>query len=259
VEDAHKAFSEREADAAGLQKALLAANMFHALYEEAAASSKDVVDQASLLTMESKSIYFYADVSNDNEVKKEGHLRGWNMGEKAAALLYAPGTPAKPIKDAYAAPLALAYYWKGANMGKWGIANGILNSLKRWPELRTTMEYILGLGQKDVESFGANRILGRSYFKLPFPLGDKNKSLELLEEGFEQTLDSTGEISSHSTNVIYFAEVLIAKSKAAKAKDILTKLVAKGDSLDTLSEYNEERIPETKIDIEEAKKLLSNF
>jgi tetratricopeptide (TPR) repeat protein len=121
------------------------------------------------------------------------------------------------------------------------------------------MGYIERLGEKDVEYFGGNRILGWAYFKLPFPLGDKSKALELLEEACDQTLDSNGNISIHSTNVVYYAQILAAKGKEAKAKDILKKFIKVGSSEESLREYNEDRIPETLEEIEEAKKILERL
>ncbi len=259
VEDADQQFATRELDAQGLTNALKSADMYHALFEEAKKSNADLEEQAKLLVKESEAIYFYADNNPDNELKKSGHLRGWEIGEAAAKLLVGSQGPTSPLKPEYKRTLADTYYWKGANMGKWGLANGVLNSLRRWPELRQTMEYIQTLGEMDVEYYGPNRILCRSYFKLPFPLGDRSKAYQLIQEAFEQTMDENGQISIHSTNVLYYAEILIARDETAKAKEMLETLIAKGASEETLRAYNEERMPETKADIEEAKRILARL
>jgi hypothetical protein len=259
LDDADKMFASRELDTQGLANALKSADMYHQLFEEAKSAQADLLDQTALLVKESEAMYFYADNHPDNEVKKAGHLRGWEIAQLSSKILTGNQGPTSPLKPEYKRTLGESYYWKGANMGKWGLANGVLNSLRRWPELRETMEHIQQLDEVDVEYYGPNRILCRSYFKLPFPLGDRSKAFQLIKEAYEQTLDANGEISIHSTNVLYYAEILIARDETEQAKEMLTKLISKGESEETLRAYNDERMPETKADIMEAKRILARL
>lgn len=254
-EEADSKFKARGPEGAALENSAQAAAMYADLYKEATSGS-DVLEQASLLIEQSKALYYFGDHSQNNDVKKNEHDLGMKVAEQAAQLLHKPGLPTEPKEEDYRTAIASAWYWHCANMGKWGLANGILNSLRQWPDLRKKTEYIYALGEEDVESYGAHRILARAYYSLPFPLGDNSKALELMQEANEQTLDSTGEISSHSTNVIYYADVLIAKNKKDLAKKILQKLIERSSNLE---EYNEDRIPESKEDIEIAKRTLERL
>jgi hypothetical protein len=259
IEDAHKTFRSRGTSGAALEKANTAADMYGQLYKEALELGVDDNYLAELKLFQSASSYYYAEHTTDLEKKKTGHRQGWDQALEAVKVLTVNGKPTSPKLPENTRTLARAHYWTGANMGKWGLANGILNSLRQWPELRETMGHIETLGAKDVESYGANRILGWAYFKLPFPLGDKSKSLELLSEAAKKTTDAAFGITNHSTNLLYLAQILIARGDEAQAKELLTKFVAVGKDEATLAKYNDERIPETKEEIEEAKKILEKL
>ena len=116
------------------------------------------------------------------------------------------------------------------------------------------MGYIVDLGEKEVSGYGVNRILGRIEYVLPWPTGDKKKSLQLLEEAFNETIHEDFGISDYSLNVLYYAESLIYENQKEKAKDILNKLIA----IEDYESYNSERIPETKKDQEKAKQILKD-
>jgi hypothetical protein len=259
LEDAHQIYSQRAPQGAGLEKSRQSANMYGELFKEAVEMGLDDAYQAQMKVYQAKAMYYFAEHTQDLELKKSGHRLGWDYGIDAAKLLVVPGQTTELKDPSNKRLLAESYYWQGANMGKWGLANGILNSLRQWPELRETMNYIKVLGEQDVEYYGANRILGWAYYKLPFPLGDKSMAFDLLKAAHDKTLDSTGSISTHSTNVLYLAQVLIYNGEEAQARKILTKLVEMGSDVTTATRYNEERVPETLEEIEEAKALLEKI
>ena len=154
---------------------------------------------------------------------------------------------------------AEAYFYYGINLGRWAEANGIMKSLGERHNLRRSMETVLvkaakddegrEIAGKDYDGWGANRTLGRMYFKLPGMFGgDNDKAEKLLREAVANTPSDY----KNSLNVYYLAEVLIAKSKIAEAKKVLDELI----SYESRPEkYNPRRIPETLDDIALAKAI----
>ena len=114
------------------------------------------------------------------------------------------------------------------------------------------MKQVIKLGYKHLEAYGAYRILGRAY-KLPAPLGSNKKSLKYLEEAFNGTMNGH-DISNYGLNVNFYAQTLIAMKKKDQAKKILESFVKKDPET-----FNTTRVPETKAEIEEAKKILSDL
>lgn len=196
-----------------------------------------------------KSVYYVGTKATDNSEKKKYHQLGYEAAAKTVALL--EKTPA--LNDVQKEVLAEGYFWYGANLGKWGEANGVASSLSRWPELQETMKKIIALKMQHVQDYGAFRILGRAFYKLPFPLGSNKKSLDYLEKGFENTKNGN-ECSVNGLNTIYLANVLIAEDNKSRAKQILSCLVKQ--NAETL---NPNRIPETKDEQVEAAQLLKNL
>lgn len=259
VKEANEKYQRRSDTPSGMKEVREAIHMYHQLYQQAVDERKSPLIQAAYLIKEAKAIYFYAEHLEENSSKIIWFKKGWDVGEAASKLLHQSGSPTTPLENNYKPYLALAYYWTAANMGKWGISNGVTNSLRQWPELKETTNYILQLGEKEVEDYGANRILGRAYYTLPFPLGDAKLSLRLLQEAHQKTLSSDGVISRHSTNVLYYAETLILQGQKELAKKLLTRLVEVAGSTPSLLSYNDDRVPETKDDAQTAKKILSRL
>ena len=74
-----------------------------------------------------------------------------------------------------------AHFWLGVLYGVYGEAKGIMKSLSLVPEIKQEMQLTLEADQP-FEGWGADRVLGRMYFKLPFfKGGDNKKSIEHLE------------------------------------------------------------------------------
>ncbi len=241
------------------------------IYEAVAAKASTDLEKATNLTKSAQAYYFAAEqiltnkiedgdasaISDLSKTEKETIMNIHDLGVKnartATALL-----EDKASTDEEKLQLALSYYRTGSNLGKWAEAKGVVQSLKRWPELRDTMEKILKLdggAYKYVEAYGANRILGRAYYKLPsISGGDKELSLKLLKEAFENTKDG-GSISTYSVNNTYYAETLISLGKDEEARVILTDLV----DLDDVADYNPNRIPETTVDQVIAQNILDEM
>ncbi|MCO4793734.1 MAG: hypothetical protein KC493_08485 [Bacteriovoracaceae bacterium] len=242
VETAQNLFANRGENVANAQEA---ADIYGAL---AAAATENGV-KADLYYRQSEATYYVGTIASDDDDKEDIHEAGYKQAEKAIALV--DGTDDMDEEET----LAKAQFFYGANLGKYGEAKGIIASLSRVPELKKAMQVIIDLGLEDVEQYGANRILGRLYFKLPgFAGGDKKKSEKLLAAAVENTLNDEGTVSVHGLNNLYYAEVLKKNKKKAQACKILKAFSAQDGTtlLDT-------RIPETTKEIEEAKEMAKDF
>jgi hypothetical protein len=198
----------------------------------------------------SQAVYYVGAKASSNVEKKKFHEMGFEAAALGVALLEKSVASLNPAQKE---TLANSYYFYGANLGKWGEANGIASSLGRWPELQETMKKVIALKMAHVQDYGAYRILGRAFYKLPFPLGSNKKALKYLETAFDETKNGN-DISHHGLNVIYYANVLIAEDNKALAKTILNSFVLKNPET-----FNTARIPETKDEQLEAKDILKSL
>ena len=175
---------------------------------------------------------------------------------------------------------AECYFLKAINLGRWAEANGIPSSLgERYnlrnaafdtmyfrtspddakeaefrkdaegkPVVRHTKEGRPGM---EFDGFGAYRVLGRMYHKLPWPFlglqGDKARAERILR-------DAVAHAPNHSLNVLYLAYVLIDRGNKDEAKRILDTLLA--NNPDT---FNLDRLPETRDEFREARTLRASL
>ena len=243
VDTADDLFAKRGASVANAQEAA-------DLYGKLAAEATDKGEKAVLIVKQSAATYYVGTKATDNNDKEAVHKSGYEQAQKAIDLL-------KDNTDDFdqEETLAKSYFYYGANLGKYGEAKGIIASLSRVPELKRNMQSISDLGFEDVEEYGANRILGRLYFKLPgFAGGDNDKSERLLKEALENTLSDDGTVSIHGLNNLYLAETLKKNKKKTEACRILKNFMNQDPEtlLDT-------RVPETKEEIKEAAKMAKDF
>lgn len=225
------------------------------IYLNLAKEETDLVLKGSLLSKASDAIYYVAARQGSDKAKEEGHKRGYEVAESAISTIESTGDQ----KDETLVILAEAYYNYGANLGKWGEAKGVATSLGQWPTLRAKMEHIINnLKKPAVRHFGAHRILGRAYYKIPGMLGGSDKKSEkYLEKAYNGTLNAEG-ISTHGLNTLYYAETLHKLGNTAKAKDILKKFI---DFVDAhgADKLEPNRIPETNEELKEIKNLFSKL
>ncbi|MBI3542602.1 MAG: hypothetical protein HY075_04935 [Deltaproteobacteria bacterium] len=152
---------------------------------------------------------------------------------------------------------AEGYYWYGVSLGRWAEANGIMKSLGERHNLRRTMETVLTKGAvvdgknvpgKEYEAYGANRTLGRMYFRLPGMFGgDNRKSEELFREAVAKSA-----AYPETLNAIWFAEVLVANGKKAEARQVLDFVIQFENEP---AKYNADRVAEYVDLIGDAKAL----
>lgn len=114
------------------------------------------------------------------------------------------------------------YYWQGVNNGKYGEVRGVLKSLFLVGPIKDAMNKVIEL-DRSYEDGGADRVLGRVYFKLPgFAGGSKDKSLEHLEKSKELGPED-------ALTRIYLAETLIKFDEVEKARAELEYVLSMED------------------------------
>jgi hypothetical protein len=232
MNQAKAAYAAREYSAAGAAKSQEAAD----LYAQAAKTATDKKTQALALVGQSEALYFVGAANAAAEVKIEKHLAGLELADsvvKSYGISDVTNVPAADITRLKALPadeLALlgeALYFRGTNLGQWGNANGVMESLGRWPELRSTMEVIVNLGVFGAHEYGAYRVLGRGYFKVPGLFGGSNKQAEkYLSAAVKFTLAPGQVFSMNGYNNLYIAELYKDIGKEKEAKEILEAFVA---------------------------------
>lgn len=103
------------------------------------------------------------------------------------------------------------HYWLGVNNGKVGETRGVLKSLALVKPIKAAMNKVIEL-DRTYEDGGADRVLGRVYFKLPgFAGGSKDKSKEHLEKSKE--LGPNDPVTR-----VYLAETYLALKEVEKAR-----------------------------------------
>jgi hypothetical protein len=151
---------------------------------------------------------------------------------------------------------AEGYYLSGVHLARWAEASGIIASLGKKSELlgymNNTMNHMTRNNEpgETFDGYGANRVLGRIYFKLPSMFGgSRDLSLKYLKEAHDRARNVP-------LNTVYYAETLNSgdATDQALAKKILDELL----SHDPKS-YNPDRIPETMEEFELARKLRAEI
>lgn len=245
IEEANQLYSDRSLDASGVTKAQDAADMYGVLASE----EENMVTKGKLLTAQSRAMYFVGSHTLGDDNKATFHNKGKKLAKEAMSLLSGNNELA-----------AAATYQFGANLGKWGEAKGITTSLGQWPTLKDNMKSIIKtLKQPQTEFYGAHRILGRAYFKIPKLLGgSKKKSKKYLELAVKKTLLEGTSISIYPTNNTYLAETWMKVKYKTKAKQLLIEFITYVET-NGHEAYNADLVPETMDEIVVAKKLLQEL
>jgi hypothetical protein len=210
----------------------------------AAGLAADDSQRYDALVLSSKCIYFQGMKARTDDEKIPVFLRGKNVADKAKPLL----------KDR-----ADAYYYYGINLGRWGLANGVIKSIGERHNLRKSMEAVIAktgkeddgrlVPGKEYEGYGANRTLGHMYFKLPGMFGGDNR---LAEKLLREAVTNQSKDYPVALNTVYLAEVLVANGKKPEARKLLDELLQYEGKPE---KYNPRRIPETIDEIADGKAL----
>lgn len=148
---------------------------------------------------------------------------------------------------------AEAYYQYAINLGRWAEANGVMQSLFKKKELIDTLAAIFERDTSDGQpgdtycEYGADRVLGRLYFKLPpFAGGSLEKAMKHLSRAYLKG-------KNNGTNIIYYAEALFASGEKDKARQALDEFIAAATQ--DPKAFNPTRVPETVEELDDAKRL----
>ena len=255
---AKEAYAQREYNAEGMKKTQEAID----LYAQAISKSTDPKMTAALYTRQSEAIYFMGSSVNSKQEKINAHLKGIEAGKAAMAIYGVTDVleaDADALKEQLSAEelqtLADAVYQMGANLGQWGQANGITQSIGKWPELRDSMQLILNLDLPATHQWGANRIMGRGYDKIPgFLGGSSKKAQKLLSEAMNNTLANGQKYSVHGSNNLFYAEFLAGQGQKAEAKALLMAFI-QADANTLLPDY----APENRLAQRDAQELVKGW
>jgi len=125
-----------------------------------------------------------------------------------------------------------AHYWLGVNYGKYGETRGVLKSLSLVGPIKEEMNKVIEIN-RTFEDGGADRVLGRVYFKLPgFAGGSKKKSLEHL-------LKSKEIGPNDSLTRLYLADTYIALKQFDKAREEIDFILGLDDNPHWISDVAE--------------------
>ncbi len=145
-------------------------------------------------------IFYY--IGSRTESKKEKKIifgQGIYYAKKAVEL-----EPEKPD----------GHYWLGVNYGVYGETRGVLKSLSFVKPIKEAMNKVIEL-DRGYEDGGADRVLGRVYFKVPgFAGGSKKKSREHLLKSKELGPDD-------ALTRCYLADTLLSLKEKDKAREEL--------------------------------------
>lgn len=134
-------------------------------------------------------------------------------------------------------------FWLAVSYGKYGEAKGVLQSLGLVPHMKEALEKVLKLDEK-YEWAGADRVLGRLYFKVPaLKGGDTKKAIEHLRKAVKMAPE-------HLMNGRFLAEVLIKEGQKDEAKEVLKQIIDTPEG-----KLLRAKFPEMKEEQDEAKKI----
>lgn len=234
------------------------------------ASARNGLSMAKMKIKEAEAIYYYANFKVRGKKKIPFFERGYLAAQTAMKALQT-GTLGLPLRPEFKRDLSEAYYWFGANKGKWGKTNGIGSSLRHWfgwfgaYSLKAHLHHMEKKLDDKVEDYGLYRVLGRAYQKIPRE--DKERAYAVLKMANAKTMTTFKigaeeiKMSRNSTNVLYFLDIMayikeVKLSNGAK-KDLSKEFCAlyenfkklNGASDKVLLAYNKLRLPETKTDL----------
>jgi len=257
---AQKAYDGRDYTQPGRASAAQAVSLYGQLVQQAT----DKGAQAKYLVEQAAASFFLGDSASDNGEKINQFTAGMTSSKRAMQNLGIQDV--NNVSDADIANivkrskdeitlLAESLYVYGINLGQWGQANGVMQSLDKWPELRTTMELIVKIGAKNLHEYGAYRTLGRGYFKIPALLGgDFAKAQKYLSTAVNGSLAAGQVYSVNGYNNLFYADLLKDQGQDAQAKKMLSDFT-KADPKTLLPGYEAETREAQRLAIE----MLKNW
>lgn len=148
--------------------------------------------------------YYWQATQLSGEARAERAKLGWDEAEACKKL------DASRVEG---------WYWAAINIGAYANGAGIMASVKQGlgEELEANARKAGALDAAH-DYGGPNRVLGRFYYKLPWPMQDLDQAASLLEKANES--------DPFCINLVFLAEVYIAQDEEAKAKALLEQAAA---------------------------------
>jgi tetratricopeptide (TPR) repeat protein len=163
--------------------------------------------QMSDMDTAKKVLALYRQALEEIEDKYQAHVEG--KKEKQATFAQGVYYGKKAIAAEPEKPDG--HYWLAVNNGKYGEAKGVMKSLALVKPIKQSLNKVIEL-DRNYEDGGADRVLGRVYFKLPgIAGGSKDKSMEHLEKSKELGPDDP-------LTRVYLAETYLALDKIEEAR-----------------------------------------
>ena len=151
----------------------------------------------------SRIIYHIGNHTEDKKMQQEIFSQAIVLAEKAIAL--------EPEK-------ADGHYWLAVNNGKFGESKGVMKSLGMVKPIKESLNKVIEL-DRTYEEGGADRVLGRVFFKVPgIAGGDKDESLRHLLKSIEYG-------PNDPVTLLYLGETYLALNEIDKAREALDKVV----------------------------------
>ena len=147
----------------------------------------------------SRIFYYIGNHTADKKEQQEIFSQAIALAEKAIAL-----EPGKPD----------GHYWLAVNNGKFGESKGVMKSLGLVKPIKESLNTVIKL-DRSYEEGGADRVLGRVFFKVPgIAGGDKDESLKHLLKSIEYG-------PNDPVTLLYLGETYLALKEIDKARKAL--------------------------------------
>jgi tetratricopeptide (TPR) repeat protein len=110
------------------------------------------------------------------------------------------------------------HFWTGANEGLLAEDVGLLKGLRMVDSIRQELETVMKI-DPNYQQYGAERLLGRFYYRAPFfKGGDKQRSVQLLEDCLKRYPDN-------SLTMLYLADSYRAVGRREDARRMLERIL----------------------------------
>ncbi len=171
-----------------------------AKYETAMETAEDKYD---LYWKMSRILYHIGNHTAEKKEQQEIFSQAIALAEKAIAL-----EAEKPD----------GHFWLAVNNGKFGESKGVMKSLGLVKPIKESMNKVIEL-DRAYEEGGADRVLGRVFFKVPgIAGGDKDKSLTHLLKSIEYG-------PNDPLTLLYLGETYLALNEIDKAREALDRVI----------------------------------
>ena len=148
-------------------------------------------------------LYYIGVHTTEKKEQQEIFSRAIALAEKAIAL-----EPEKPD----------GHYWLAVNNGKFGESKGVMKSLGLVKPIKESLNKVIAI-DRSYEEGGADRVLGRVFFKVPgIAGGDKDESLRRLLKSIEYG-------PNDPVTLLYLGETYLALNEIEKAREALDKVI----------------------------------